>query len=801
MAYDWYWYDKDSFEKGMDIGMHIYYERKRIISFAVIFICTLGVILGLNHLWFAKCDEERQLIFTENTYGMVIYEGETIEQTFQSEDGYLESVLVLTAQGSENDKITVTLFDQEHHELASRYMTMDSSVGMLKADFRKKLHPGTFYHISILFEDINNGYSIYFVPTEDLPKSYGHCTLNEEVMDAALFVWFDYSIFRWDLFLVFLVPVFILGIFFLFDFSNNMISRIADGIGTVCCTLLCINSVNYLGTSASQVDNIFMLERAWIITVLLVLILIALFTVIVRRLNVGIIIALSVCYLYGLISHFVILFRGTPFLPVDIFAISTAKAVASNYIYTLDDALIFACISYVIIVLFCISTRTKISMGMFKRVAVAISLLALCFCSGTSWFTQAVGLTPYYYSQEEGIKRYGSIFNFITNIQSCFTKKPEGYSIERIREIANCFEDDECNIRGELPNLIVIMNESWADINIVNEPDKASSYMPNITRFSEAGDCFLGNVVVPTFGGGTNKSEFAFLTGSVMSFGLTGSCYDLDCQEGTASMVSALKDLGYYTIALHPAYYKNWDRDIGYKKLGFDQFYSIEDLSSYEMEYLRSYGYVSDSSLYNVIYDLTDNAAEDKPIFIFCVTIQNHGDYNDESYTPTIAAEDSQTAQYLSLVKETDAAFAQLVEHYRLSQTATAVLMFGDHMPSLDNIEQFVPSGSLEYFTTPYVIWSNFDDEYEFEIPYCTINYLQPYFFEAAGLPLTGYQKFLKENSLKYPLIHGGKYYDNDKTPHVITQGNLPEEIINYQYIQYNNLFDSANRVTQFYSK
>ena len=153
------------------------------------------------------------------------------------------------------------------------------------------------------------------------------------------------------------------------------------------------------------------------------------------------------------------------------------------------------------------------------------------------------------------------------------------------------------------------------------------------------------------------------------------------------------------------------------------------------------------------------------------------------------------------MVKETDAAFAQLVEHYRLSQTATAVLMFGDHMPSLDNIEQFVPSGSLEYFTTPYVIWSNFDDEYEFEIPYCTINYLQPYFFEAAGLPLTGYQKFLKENSLKYPLIHGGKYYDNDKTPHVITQGNLPEEIINYQYIQYNNLFDSANRVTQFYSK
>ena len=167
--------------------------------------------------------------------------------------------------------------------------------------------------------------------------------------------------------------------------------------------------------------------------------------------------------------------------------------------------------------------------------------------------------------------------------------------------------------------------------------------------------------------------------------------------------------------------------------------------------------------------------------------------------------EDPQTAQYLSLVKETDQAFAQLVDHYRFDKAETVVLMFGDHMPPLDNIEKLLTKGSLEYYTTPYIIWSNSRSRSVHEnglvIPYCSVNYLQAYFFEAAGLPLTGFQKFLKETSLKYPIISGGKYYDNQKNPYYLSRGELPEEIMNYQYIQYNNLFDSSNQMKKIFSE
>lgn len=792
-------------QKRYEYKMHIHYEKKYIIALIILFICLSGSVIGWNRLWLVKSDTGRQLIFTEDTYGAVISKGDTIEQDFLAEDTYLESVLVLASEGAEDDKITVTLSDDKGHELSTSPMKTDITSGMLKADFHKKLEAGSRYHISISFEEIENVYSIYYVPTEDLPEIYGSCSVNGTTENAALFVWFDYKFFRQDLLLLFVGPVLVLIISLIINAPNAAASRFLEGAGTLCCSLLCITAVNYLGTPISKIGSISMLGKAWLITVLLLFLLIGLFTVLTRRLGIGILLSLSVCYLYGLIAHFVLLFRGTPFLPIDILAIKTAKEVASNYNYALDDTVIFAGISYLITVLFCSCVRTKISISTFKRVVMATILCTLCILSGTSWFARIVRLTPDYYSQEDGIKRYGSLLNFIANIRSCFREKPDGYSIDRMQEIAGRYQGDEWDMAEKLPNLIVIMNESWADINISGGLGGAhsDSYMPNIERLSESGDAFSGNVVIPTFGGNTNKSEFAFLTGSVISFGLTGSSYDLDCQEGTASMVSALKDLGYYTVALHPAYSKNWNRDIGYEKLGFDQFYSLEDLSDYKFEYLRSYNYVSDSSLYEVIYDLTDNEAEGKPIFIFCVTIQNHGGYNDSSYTPTVDIEDPQTAQYLSLVKETDQAFAQLVDHYRFDKAETVVLMFGDHMPPLDNIEKLLTKGSLEYYTTPYIIWSNSRSVHEngLVIPYCSVNYLQAYFFEAAGLPLTGFQKFLKETSLKYPIINGGKYYDNQKNPYYLSRGELPEEIMNYQYIQYNNLFDSSNQMKKIFSE
>lgn len=348
------------------------------------------------------------------------------------------------------------------------------------------------------------------------------------------------------------------------------------------------------------------------------------------------------------------------------------------------------------------------------------------------------------------------------------------------------------------------MNESWADLDISHKLKLEETVMPNIEKISKEESALWGKVVVPTFGGGTNKSEFAFLTGSVMDFGLTGSCYDLDCEEGTASIVQSLKELGYYTIAVHPAYSKNWDRDIGYKKLGFDEYLSLENLSNYDFDYLRSYSYVSDSSLYEVIYDITDkNNIQDTPLFIFCVTIQNHGDYNDDAYMATLDVEDPQVAQYLSLIKETDKAFAEMIEHYRQKEKETVILMFGDHMPSLDNIDSLVPKESIERYTTPYIFWSNSMNNISCELSYlscCNVNYLQIVLLEAAGLPLNNYQQLLKYTAQKYPVIKGGKYYDNNMVWEKLSYSNIAKEIDDYRIVQYNNLFGGKDRYKILFS-
>ena len=54
-----------------------------------------------------------------------------------------------------------------------------------------------------------------------------------------------------------------------------------------------------------------------------------------------------VAMVFGLINHYVMLFRSTPFVPWDIFSIGTATSVASNYDFAPTAAFDNCCYSYI----------------------------------------------------------------------------------------------------------------------------------------------------------------------------------------------------------------------------------------------------------------------------------------------------------------------------------------------------------------------------------------------------------------------------------------------------------------------
>ena len=135
------------------------------------------------------------------------------------------------------------------------------------------------------------------------------------------------------------------------------------------------------------------------------------------------------------------------------------------------------------------------------------------------------------------------------------------------------------------------------------------------------------------------------------------------------------------------------------------------------------HGYVSDQSDFEQIIWELEHKEEGKPLFLFNVTIQNHGGYTVPDYPAQVTVADApgeypMAEQYLTLAGKTDAAFRALVEYLRVFDEPTIVIMFGDHQPSVEQgfldlaygvtQEQMTMEQYMGKYYVPFVIWANY---------------------------------------------------------------------------------------------
>ena len=158
---------------------------------------------------------------------------------------------------------------------------------------------------------------------------------------------------------------------------------------------------------------------------------------------------------------------------------------------------------------------------------------------------------------------------------------------------------------------------------------------------------------------------------------------------------------------------------------------------------------------------------------------------------------------FLSLERESDKAFQNLIEYFEKVDEPTMIVMFGDHWPSLENgfytellADDSSDSELIELqkkYQTPYVIWTNYDSETEEED--FSSNYLGSYVLELAGVEMPLYNKILMNIKEQLPVIGMGAYCDKDGNWY--SDETLPEEykklISQYQILQYNDQFEKNN--------
>ncbi|NEU14790.1 LTA synthase family protein [Methylobacterium sp. BTF04] len=182
-----------------------------------------------------------------------------------------------------------------------------------------------------------------------------------------------------------------------------------------------------------------------------------------------------------------------------------------------------------------------------------------------------------------------------------------------------------------------------------------------------------GRLRVPAHGAYTMRTEHAVLTGrdaNDLGFG-SFDPYLTHSGEEPTSLARLARQSGFETVFVHPFHRDFFNRAAVVTRLGFDRLVMEEAFGDAP----RIGPYVGDRALAERV--LAEVQARSGPLFLFCVTMENHGPWK-AGRLPGI---DDPRAQYLHHVAHTGSAVEALIAG--LTGLPATLCVFGDHAPAL----------------------------------------------------------------------------------------------------------------------
>ncbi len=437
------------------------------------------------------------------------------------------------------------------------------------------------------------------------------------------------------------------------------------------------------------------------------------------------------------VNHTKLVMRGDSFMPWDLMSAGIGLKTGSTYYFRVTGNFIAGILlTLTLLIIIRLSNTPTIRFSSQRMSMVAFSVAAVLLVLATSVFnTSLLKKLKVYYEVNPPIQSYnenGTYLAFLMHLNNLEAKTGVNSSPEDSQELIYRYTglassmnlDSRVNNYYRKPNVICIMSEAYSDLRRIREFETSEPVMPYFDSLMN--ESIYGDLEVSIFGGGTCNTEFEFLTGYSMAYLIPGSSvYSLYVNNNIEALPRIYSQNGYRTVALHSFDGSWWDREEKYPLLGFDEFYTRDDFDD-STEYVRRY--ISDRATFERITDIYEESTE--PLFLFCVTMQNHADfadhydnmnYNIHVTNPLPDSGDSYyyADNYLSLLRESDDALEYLIEYLRRSSEPTIVVFFGDHCPTLspDFYEELLQTDlggitideSVPIYETPYFIWANFN--------------------------------------------------------------------------------------------
>ena len=436
----------------------------------------------------------------------------------------------------------------------------------------------------------------------------------------------------------------------------------------------------------------------------------------------------------SLVNYYTRDLHGTALMPQDILNIGTAAEVMGSYTLKITKTVITLAALYLPVLViawvqgYLVRPRKgrHVTWGM-RGIRAGLSVLVAALILYVGYFSP-MPLKPrstYGWAWQNTYYKYGYLAGTIESTSLLMNPiiKPDNYDADNAVKAATTSANYTRAVAEadpeEYPDIVLVLSESFYDLSLVTDLQTDVPYM-EVTK--NMPNSIYGHTVSPHVGGGTNSSEYEMLSSNSMMLMPSITPFNWLNLHNAKSLVSVLKDLGYYTLAGHPYTNSNYRRDSAWLALGFDETHFQDDFPTAETYGNRAYQ--TDSASYRDLETLYEAMPEDQPRFTFLVSIQSHGDYamNDASEDIVRAATDygeydGEVDEYLSCMYKSDEAFGELTqyfaEQYEKTGRKVIVCMAGDHAPSfVDHIaDKSIASGNdLEILerSTPYILWANY---------------------------------------------------------------------------------------------
>ncbi|MFJ8457665.1 LTA synthase family protein [Lysinibacillus xylanilyticus] len=474
-----------------------------------------------------------------------------------------------------------------------------------------------------------------------------------------------------------------------------------------------------------ELTNLWINEnlQIFIVSSLIFLLIQSLIVSLTNNIYISIVLSYTLFYFLVQINTYKIQILDNPLLPWDIFFVNQVLDLAPVIYKKINISFTVFIILLVIVVLFLLVKYTRFSlMNVTQRV--------LLFCISTFLVVLIVNYPNNYFQkifdaseaklmswdQKATQNKNGLILGIILNMPSVIIDKPNNYSKAKVDNYVQKIQKENGNIVSDIkPNIVIVMSEAFWELNNLGIGYNSTSLTPTVDKFKK------GELVSPTFGGGTANTEFEVLTGFSMNHLPGGSIpYQQYISKDTPSLASLLGEQGYNTAAIHTYFKYFWNRNEVYSHLGFDKFIGLEDLN--EQKYFGTY---IDDAVVNelIINEIRENK---ESTFIYAVTMQNHGLYSDTRYgektlniTNSYSNETNQIINtYGTGTNYSDNELKVLMQQLEELKEPTLVVFFGDHLPALGEVydelgyikdmDNKTLEEELKMKQTPLVVWNNY---------------------------------------------------------------------------------------------